>query len=279
MKDDPIVGTVKITPKKGKKLEHKGIKIELIGQIVMFHDRGNHYDFLTLQSELEPPGELSETKTYNFAFETAEKVQESYNGINVRLRYLLRVTATRGLGKITEELDFWVYNHSEPPKKNNTIKMEVGIEDSLHIEFEYNKSKYHLKDVIIGKIFFLVVRIKIKHMELSLIKRELTGTPPNSSSEDETLTKYEVMDGSPVRGEAIPVRLFLAALDLTPTYKSVHNKFSVKYFLNLVLVDESDRRYFKQQEIYLFRRVKTKKAPPANNQQDSASHQENKSAE
>lgn len=157
MKDDPVVGTVKITPKKGKKLEHKGIKIELIGQIglrqlmivsfiVMFHDRGNHYDFLTLQSELEPPGELSETKTYNFAFETAEKVQESYNGINVRLRYLLRVTATRGLGKIIEELDFWVYNYSEPPKKNNTIKMEVGIEDSLHIEFEYNKSKYVRRD-------------------------------------------------------------------------------------------------------------------------------------
>ena len=27
----------------------------------------------------------------------------------------------------------------------------------------------------------------------------------------------------------------------------MHNKFSVKYYLNLVLVDEEDRRYFKQQ--------------------------------
>jgi hypothetical protein len=27
----------------------------------------------------------------------------------------------------------------------------------------------------------------------------------------------------------------------------VFNKFSVRYFLNLVLVDEEDRRYFKQQ--------------------------------
>jgi len=35
----------------------------------------------------------------------------------------------------------------------------------------------------------------------------------------------------------------------------VHNKFSVKYFLNLVLVDEEDRRYFKQHEITLFRRA------------------------
>lgn len=48
-------------------------------------------------------------------------------------------------------------------------------------------------------------------------------------------------------------RLFLSPYDLTPSYKTVHNKFSVKYFLNLVLVDEEDRRYFKQQEIQLYR--------------------------
>lgn len=37
-------------------------------------------------------------------------------------------------------------------------------------------SRYHLKDVIVGKIYFLLVRIKIKHMELAIIKRETTGT-------------------------------------------------------------------------------------------------------
>lgn len=47
----------------------------------------------------------------------------------------------------------------------------------------------------------------------------------------------------------------MSPYDLTPTYKNVHNKFSVKYFLNLVLVDEEDRRYFKQQEIQLYRLV------------------------
>ena len=48
-------------------------------------------------------------------------------------------------------------------------------------------------------------------------------------------------------------RLFLSPYDLAPSYKNVHNKFSVKYYLNLVLVDEEDRRYFKQQEITLYR--------------------------
>ncbi len=42
-------------------------------------------------------------------------------------------------------------------------------------------------------------------------------------------------------------RMFLSPYDLTPTHRAVHNKFSVRYFLNLVLVDEEDRRYFKQQ--------------------------------
>ena len=33
---------------KGKKLEHHGIRIEFVGQIEMFYDRGNHHDFLSL---------------------------------------------------------------------------------------------------------------------------------------------------------------------------------------------------------------------------------------
>ena len=54
-------------------------------------------------------------------------------------------------------------------------------------------------------------------------------------------------------GESIPIRLFLSPYELTPTYRNINNKFSVKYYLNLVLVDEEDRRYFKQQEITIYR--------------------------
>ncbi|KAG4909314.1 hypothetical protein JHK87_055430 [Glycine soja] len=71
--------------------------------------------------------------------------------------------------------------------------------------------------------------------------------------ETETLSKFDLMNGVPVRGESIPVRLFLSPYELTPTYRNINNKFSVKYFLNLVLVDEEDRRYFKQQEITVYR--------------------------
>jgi vacuolar protein sorting-associated protein 26 len=93
-----------------------------------------------------------------------------------RRRYFVRVTVSRRMADVTKDKDIWVHSYRMPPDSNNSIKMEVGIEDCLHIEFEYNKSKYHLKDVIVGKIYFLLVRIKIKHMELSVIRRETTGS-------------------------------------------------------------------------------------------------------
>jgi vacuolar protein sorting-associated protein 26 len=85
-------------------------------------------------------------------------------------------------------------------------QMEVGIEDCLHIEFEYNKGRYHLKDAVVGKIYFLLVRIKLKHMEVEIRRRETTGTGSHAKNESETLAKYEIMDGAPVRGENIPIR-------------------------------------------------------------------------
>ena len=65
---------------------------------------------------------------------------------------------------------------------------------------------------------------------------------PNTFNENETIAKYEIMDGAPVRGETIPIRLFLSGYDMTPTMRDVNKKFSVRYYLNLVLVDEEERR-------------------------------------
>ena len=91
-------------------------------------------------------------------------------------------------------------------------------------------------------------------MELSIIRKETVGANANAVTEQETLSKFEIMDGAPVKGELVPVRFYLASTDLTPSYENVNNRFSCRYSLNLVLIDEQDRRYFKQQEILLWRK-------------------------
>ncbi|KAG4130996.1 hypothetical protein ERO13_A09G186000v2 [Gossypium hirsutum] len=221
-----IAGKITIEPHQGKRIEHNGVKVELLGQIEMYLDRGNFYDFTSLVRELDVPGDIYERTTYPFEFSMVEMPYETYNGVNVRLRYVLKVTVSRNYGgSIIEYLNFLVHNYSPPPSINTSIKMEVGIEDCLHIEFEYNKSK----------------------------RRESTVTGATNHVETETLAKFELMDGAPVRGESIPVRLFLSPYELTPTHRNINNKFSVKYYLNLVLVDEEGLRYFKQQQITIYR--------------------------
>ncbi|KAJ0046065.1 hypothetical protein Pint_05140 [Pistacia integerrima] len=113
-----ISGKVSIEPVQGKKVEHNGVKIELLGQIgellfpgtvhcEMYFDRGNFYDFTSLVRELDVPGEIYERKTYSFEFSTVEMPYETYNGVNVRLRYVLKVTVSRGYGgSIVEYQDF-----------------------------------------------------------------------------------------------------------------------------------------------------------------------------
>jgi len=102
---------------------------------------------------------MRQAQTFDFNFKNVEKQFESYQGINVKLRsvcfylflpsclslifrYFIRVSISRRMADVTKEKDIWVHSFRMPPDSNNSIKMEVGIEDCLHIEFEYNKSKF-----------------------------------------------------------------------------------------------------------------------------------------
>lgn len=114
--------------------------------------------------ELATPGEMRTAQSFDFEFKNVEKQYESYHGINVKLRlvthiralhewtqsltvfcelrrYFVRVTVSRRMADVVKEKELWVHSFRMPPDTNNSIKMEVGIEDCLHIEFEYNKSK------------------------------------------------------------------------------------------------------------------------------------------
>lgn len=59
----------------------------------------------------------------------------------VSRRYFVRVSIGKRIADITQERDVWVYNYKMPPEINDSIRLEVGIESSLHLEFEYSKSK------------------------------------------------------------------------------------------------------------------------------------------
>jgi vacuolar protein sorting-associated protein 26 len=85
---EDVGGTVHIRLKKpGTRIDHQGIRLELVGQIELYYDRSNHHPFITLSKLLHYPGEITENMSIDFNFPAVDKQHESYNGINVKLRY------------------------------------------------------------------------------------------------------------------------------------------------------------------------------------------------
>ena len=79
--------------------------------------------FLSVVRELESAGQLVRGKTYPFEF-TTEKPYETYSGINVRLRYFVRVTITRAYNNNTvKEQDFAL----ELPLQVTNVSEELSI--------------------------------------------------------------------------------------------------------------------------------------------------------
>jgi vacuolar protein sorting-associated protein 26 len=209
------------------------------------------YEFASAVREVCPAGSLTGISAFKFSFARPDLPFENYTGVNGRVRYLLRAVVTKaGYGSAALVKDQEIAVQTVDPAaglaatsplwsgqgagagagagsgasaaatgtatsegSNGTgVKLEVGIEDCLHIEFEYDKcvradvargrgtrrkrtairphslhprppsfspplrrTKYHLKDVVTGRVDFLLVRIKIKHMEVALIRREAAG--------------------------------------------------------------------------------------------------------
>ena len=259
---ETVSGKVIINLNRAKKFEHKGIKLELMGIIQGTKDLKDTLKFISLTQDLETIGMLTtEVNTYPFKFMNVQKQFETYRGVGKNVKYLLRLTIEAKLKTLTYEQEFAVIN-PEPPSvletDNKPIKLEVGIEDWLHLVFDVDSRNFGLKDVAKGRVTFKKVSIRLKSMEVQLIKKETVNTggmPPETT----TITKFEIMDGGPIKNETIPIRFYLKPYELTPTMTNINNRFSVQYFINLVLSDVEDRKYFKQHEIIMHRIEKKKK--------------------
>jgi vacuolar protein sorting-associated protein 26 len=150
-----------------------------MGVIENLLDKKNILRFIALTRDLEPPGSInSEVINLSFTFNNVEKEYETYRGTSVQVRYLLRVTISTSMKTITHDQEFGVINPqviTTLDNDNQGIRLEVGIEDWLHLVFEVEKSKLHLTDTITGQVVFKKVSIRLKSMEIQIIKRETLG--------------------------------------------------------------------------------------------------------
>ena len=73
----------------------------------------------------------------------------------------------------------------------------IVIENLIHVVLEIQKSNYHLRDVIIGKVVFVDVNIRLINMEVQIIRKENVNCNGSVNSECTVMSRYVVMDGTP----------------------------------------------------------------------------------
>ena len=147
-------------------------------------------------------------------------------------------------------------------EEDESIKMTVGLQNLLSLDFDLEHKNYNCRGTVKGIVSFNYIHLPIKYMEIQLLKNEDVFL--DNKHEPIIIDSYELIDGSPIKKDKIPFRLYLNSYSLTPTYRNVGNVFSVKYYVKLVIGDFENNTFFKQTEIKLFRVFKTKKNPDLN---------------
>lgn len=258
---DLIKGKLIIELNKNKNLEHQGIIITLIGIIENIRDSSLSSKFYDESITLTPPSKLNnEITQLDFTFPSnAAKKYETYFGNTIRVHYYLYACIKASPKVYHTQSEIVILNPYQrvlfDQEDNPPLKLEIGIENLIHVVLEIQKSNYHLRDVIIGKVVFVDVNIKLINMEVQIIRKENVNCSNNNvNSECTVMARYVVMDGTPKKGSVVPIRYYLNGIRcLTPSFVNVDNKFSVQYYLHVEFLDCEERRFFKRMEIKLMR--------------------------
>lgn len=257
-KSNNVAGTVTVVmPSNLSSFDYEHINIFLVGQLYC-PSLGSDQVFVSKVVSLESGvGVLTATKSYPFSFEDVDLCHESFYGTLVEIRYFLRAEIRRKslVSKTLQaETEFYVRNPT-PAVVSRTLKMQVGVESCLHIDFEYSTGNLHVEGLLEGTIKFVMNLLKLKSAQIQVLRREVVQTGSTSHTElvnTTTISKFQIMDGNPAKGEVIPVRVFMKPISsLTPTMRV--KQFDIKYYLNLVLIDTEGRRYFKSSEVVFWR--------------------------
>ena len=181
------------------------------------------------------------------------------------MKYFVKIIIEASILNSSYEKEFAVVNPFDESilyRNDFPLRLKVGIKNVLSLSIGFEHSNYNCRGTLKGFVTFNLVNTDIKFMEVQLIRREIIFD--GKKYEPEYIARYELVDGGPCRYERLPIRFFLKSYNITPSYPNIEEFFGVKYFLNFVVVDGEDNRYFKFAEINLFRLFSDRKTHASN---------------
>lgn len=221
------------------------IEANLLGQIRVKSD--DHLDlFYKVHFNLNHKGKIKANEFKEFQFEPSNVTVPSYYGTHYDVRYIVQILLINNEKVVmTADAPIYFLICEPPPEQIIPLKSEIGIQELLHIELVIQNPIFDVSNCLIGKIYFLKVRMRIVEMFLQIHRVEIFENGVSSSKFTSLVANFELMDGSPVRGSEIPFRIHLSGVKLWPYPKESKNNLQVTYRIRFLLIDEEGKKYYK----------------------------------
>lgn len=264
-RSDTINGHVTITPPQGKKVSHKSILLTVFGEFRGDTTNKEVYErFYQRIQVLMPAGDLINELSTDFTFENINLPTNTYYGTAINALYGVEVRIVHRVSDFVVEKQFIGLSYSTYPLKT-TIHNEVGIKNILHVEFIFPRQAYDAREPIVGAACFILVKLRIVFMRINVFRSEVFSSETSFFKKKTLLKTYDILDGAPVKGDFIPIRVFMADADIWPFVNFKGSSLEVEHYLRVEMIDENGKKYYKKMKVY-FNRFKKEDIEKLNQQ-------------
>lgn len=242
--DDKITGTIDINLNGARSLTYESIYISVVGQNRNKSD-GSLTTFYKRTKQIAESGTLTKDATIKFELRPLDYEVPSFYGTHFDSRYLVQASIKTKQQEVNDDVPIYVLFAEAKPDSIVLLKAEVGIQNVLHVEFVIQNPSFAVDDCIIGKVNFLIVKIRIVKVYIQIKRLESFNNGIVTFKQDTIICQHEILDGIPVRGDSIPIRFYMGGVKAWPYPKNTSKFLNVSYSIRFLLVDENDKHYYK----------------------------------
>ena len=245
-----ITGKVEISLKPGQQISHSDITISIIGQF-RTKETNSLEIFYQKTNILIPQGTITNNLSMQFLIDPIISNIPSYYGTNYDAIYSVQLK----INSYTFDEPFYYLMLTPPPNDlpDGYSKTEIGIQGILQIDTFFKNFFFDVTDTVYGLMYFHLVKIRIVNVYFQVQRWETYKTKFSKVSKRCTVASVEVLDGTPVRGDLIPIRCFMPGIEAWPYPRNANANLTVKYRIRLLFIDENGKHYYKELGISVFR--------------------------
>jgi vacuolar protein sorting-associated protein 26 len=121
------------------------------------------------------------------------------------------------------------------------------------VEFIFPKRYFGSHEAVVGAVYFTLVKLRIVYMTMTLYRVEEYRADLTTLQSREILKTFDIMDGAPVRGEMIPIRIYMGDLNIWPYLDFNGSALKAEHYLRVKMIDENGTPYCKRMMVHFGR--------------------------